>query len=77
MVEIDGFRWKPSQRKVILIFDTSRGYHYLACTKGKVRELREEQPLHYFPKEEQEQMVRMVQIAYAMVFDREELERKT
>lgn len=76
MVEIDGFRWNPEQRKVILIFDTSRGYHYLACTKGKVRELREEQPLHYFPKEEQHEMRWLVRVVYAMCFDRQDLKGK-
>ncbi|AGM11487.1 hypothetical protein M199_gp179 [Halogranum tailed virus 1] len=73
MVQIDGFRYNLAQKKVTLIFDTSRGYHYLSCTRGKVREMREEQPLHYFPKREQEEMRGMVRVAYAMLYDREDL----
>jgi len=64
-----------SKREITITFRLTNQYFHIRCRDGNIRELCQEPPLHSLPKQEQHEVTLMAQIAYAMIFEPEDLSK--
>lgn len=68
MVELDGIRANsPHPNEITVVFDTERGYMQVRCKRGKIKEFRDEKPLHSYPDADRRKMVIITLLVYEML----------